>query len=257
MDASSQSVNCGPVGSHSRADRLRLLCGTLLLCAVASGVAPSAQSPPPMPEVPRLPRIGLPLPHIGLPPPAPVPETSQARERETARGTRHPQAGRRRGGGTSAGAVVLVLPTFSTGQPASAAVVERGVVAPIPAPTSGTLSLEVEPQVAVQFFVDGAYVGTSDELGFGLDLEAGDRQIELRAEGFEPLPVIVRVAAGRSIRYPAVLRASSEPAPRPASVAPAAMVLYVIPGCYAGNVPPEDVTLPAGCDRSRTTTLRR
>ena len=30
--------------------------------------------------------------------------------------------------------------------------------------------------------------------------------------------------------------------------------LYVIPGCYVGNVPPKDVKLPANCDLSKVTT---
>lgn len=51
-----------------------------------------------------------------------------------------------------------------------------------------------------------------------------------------------------------------EPAPQPAAPEPPPFVpsgdrtLYVIPGCYVGNVPPKDVKLPANCDLSKVTT---
>jgi hypothetical protein len=51
-----------------------------------------------------------------------------------------------------------------------------------------------------------------------------------------------------------------EPAPRPAEPEPPPFVptgdrtLYVIPGCYVGNVPPKDVKLPAHCDLKKVTT---
>jgi hypothetical protein len=32
-------------------------------------------------------------------------------------------------------------------------------------------------------------------------------------------------------------------------------IMYVIPGCYMGNVPPQDLKLPAGCDLSKVTTV--
>ena len=32
--------------------------------------------------------------------------------------------------------------------------------------------------------------------------------------------------------------------------------MYLIPGCYMGNVPPQEVKLPAGCDASRVTTIK-
>ena len=31
--------------------------------------------------------------------------------------------------------------------------------------------------------------------------------------------------------------------------------VYVIPGCYVGNVPPKDVKLPAHCDLTKLTTF--
>ena len=35
------------------------------------------------------------------------------------------------------------------------------------------------------------------------------------------------------------------------------MTGYVIPGCYIGNVPPQEAGLPAGCDLGRLITITR
>jgi hypothetical protein len=45
----------------------------------------------------------------------------------------------------------------------------------------------------------------------------------------------------------------AEPAPPP-YVPAGDRTLYVIPGCYVGNVPPKDVKLPANCDLTKVTT---
>ncbi|HYU80441.1 MAG TPA: hypothetical protein VEK56_15735, partial [Vicinamibacterales bacterium] len=59
--------------------------------------------------------------------------------------------------------------------------------------------------------------------------------------------------------------ASSAPHPAEPSTAPAVpsppvqpphSTLYFIPGCYLGNVPPEDVALPSTCDLSRLVVRR-
>jgi hypothetical protein len=67
----------------------------------------------------------------------------------------------------------------------------------------------------------------------------------------------LRVGTDRPLTYRATLRAL--PAPTPAVAVPddRESTFYVIPGCYLGNVPPEEVTLPATCDRTRVTTIRR
>jgi len=65
----------------------------------------------------------------------------------------------------------------------------------------------------------------------------------------------VRIPVDGTITYDVTLKPiaaapSSSPAPvapTPSS-APAPATIYVIPGCYVGNVPPQQVTLPAGCD---------
>ena len=43
--------------------------------------------------------------------------------------------------------------------------------------------------------------------------------------------------------------------PEPPFVPTGDRTLYVIPGCYVGNVPPKDVKLPASCDLSKLTTF--
>ena len=43
--------------------------------------------------------------------------------------------------------------------------------------------------------------------------------------------------------------------PEPPFVPTGDRTLYVIPGCYVGNVPPTDVKLPANCDLSKLTTF--
>ena len=53
-------------------------------------------------------------------------------------------------------------------------------------------------------------------------------------------------------------REEAPPAPRepepPPFVPSGDRTVYVIPGCYVGNVPPKDVKLPANCDLSKVTT---
>lgn len=43
--------------------------------------------------------------------------------------------------------------------------------------------------------------------------------------------------------------------PEPPFVPTGDRTLYVIPGCYVGNVPPKDVKLPAHCDLAKLTTF--
>ena len=138
--------------------------------------------------------------------------------------------------------------------------VAPSVAAAIEEPVTGRLRLEVEPADIVQLFVDGVYVGTSDDVGDELAMEPGVRRIEIRAEGYETLIFDTRIVAGQTIRYRGSLRrvapesppaASSGPAPVAWQVSPESRTIYFIPGCYMGNIPPGDVKLPSGCDLSR------
>jgi hypothetical protein len=67
-----------------------------------------------------------------------------------------------------------------------------------------------------------------------------------------PLVVTVETAA-RETREEAE-RIIREPAPPP-FVPSGDRTVYVIPGCYVGNVPPTDVRLPPGCDVKKVTTF--
>ena len=132
-----------------------------------------------------------------------------------------------------------------------------------PPPPMGALRLDVEPKQSLQIFVDGAFVGTPADLGDEFELAPGTRRIELRARGYRTLAFVAEIVVGRSITYRGSLErvetvtpsAPASPA-LPAPPAPAGRkVMYVIPGCYLGNVSPKTVVLPSGCDISKLTTI--
>ncbi len=123
---------------------------------------------------------------------------------------------------------------------------------------TGRLRLELQPGVVPQIYVDGYYVGTLDDVSGELTLEAGPHRVELRADGYETLELNVQVSPDRPITYRGALKrvdAAPTPVPQvPLSTElspPAPATIYVIPGCYVGNVPPADADLPAGCDERR------
>ncbi len=132
-----------------------------------------------------------------------------------------------------------------------------------PLPPMGALRLEVEPRESLQIFVDGVYIGRPVDLGDQIEVAAGIRRIELRAPGYRTLTFTAEIADGRSITYRGTLEAVAAPPGRSdAPVAPVvrpasagSRVMYVIPGCYLGNVSPKTVALPAGCDISKLTTI--
>jgi hypothetical protein len=130
---------------------------------------------------------------------------------------------------------------------------------PEPPVTTGYLTLEVEPRDSVQVFVDGLYLGTLADLGEAIELRLGARRIELRAPGYRTLTFDTQIVPDRTIVY----RGSLEPvantpgasAPPPIIVKPSpepgSRTIYVIPGCYLGNVAPVQATLRPGCDISK------
>jgi hypothetical protein len=214
-----------------------------------SGVAPLPPIGLPLPQ------IGLPLPRIGLPPRAPEGGAASNRPVSNHRGPRSRRGPR---------PATYIVPAYGWPFFYEAAVAPPNAGSPgaltttSAPPVAGRLTLDVEPGGDQQIFVDGYYVGTAVELGGQLELEAGPHVIEVRAAGHEALRVPINIAAGRSITYRDSLRATSETVkpeaapPVPAPVAPAApMTGYIIPGCYVGNVPPAEVTLPENCDVSR------
>lgn len=225
----------------------------------------------------RLPQIGLPLPRIGLPhPPMGLSPVSDESVRDPAFNAPGGEARRPSPGGGWRGpfAPVVLLPPYYWPVPValpSVVTPSPGVArggtrsAPVPArPATGTVWFDLEPARSMQIFVDGYYIGTTDERGVGIELEAGLRRLELRAPGYEPLIVGVRVEPNRTLTYRDRLRrsdgaVSDEPRDAASPAPPGAarrMSLYVIPGCYAGNVPPTVATLPAGCDAAEVREIR-
>jgi len=139
-------------------------------------------------------------------------------------------------------------------------VVETTPPPPPPAPevTTGFLRLEVEPRNVLQVFVDGYFIGGLADLGDEIELRLGARRIELRAPGYRTLVFDTEIVSDRTIVYRGVLeRIANTPAAPPADVivkpsaAPGSRTIYVIPGCYVGNVPPVPSNLRAGCDISK------
>lgn len=215
---------------------------------VASAGAVHAQVNGIMLPVPPLPTIGLPLPRIGLPPvddPAQTPDKPEPPRRER----RHP----------ASPPVVIVAPVF-VGPTASAPTAAVPVKSEPALPATGTLELAPSSGSAL-VFVDGYFAGTADQIGRSLALDAGSHTVELRTEGRPAQTARVRIVAGRTLRYedafaPVHEAAAPDPPPSAAAVPPPQTV-YVIAGCYAGNVPPSQVALPHGCDPARATTLER
>ena len=210
-----------------------------------------------------LPSIGLPLPPIGLPLPQMglSPERSERLERFER--PERPERFER-----SRSTVLIYWPTFGwpylpgTALPGTAV---PSLPTPRPAQThaSGRLRLELRSGIDPQIYVDGYYVGMLSDVGGELTLDAGGHTIELREEGYENLHVDVRISPDEVVTYRGELKpVSGRGADLPASGAdlqgpradvapPAPTTIYMIPGCYVGNVPPKDAGLPAGCDQNR------
>jgi hypothetical protein len=111
--------------------------------------------------------------------------------------------------------------------------------------SAGYLRLEVTPETA-QVYVDGLYSGTvADFRGGGRALDAGPHRIDLRADGFDPLSVQVRVRPDDTLSYRGSLRPEQRAELRVATAPPKTM--YVIPRCYAGDSRPTQDELPKGC----------
>jgi hypothetical protein len=113
-----------------------------------------------------------------------------------------------------------------------------------PAPAFGMLRLDVTPSTA-QVFVDSYYAGTvADVDRRALTLVAGPHRIEIRAQHYDPVAFDVRIDPNDTIVYRDALDLMQPAAPR----ATGPRRIYVIPGCYAGNIAPRAERLPAGCN---------
>jgi hypothetical protein len=128
--------------------------------------------------------------------------------------------------------------------------------------TTGFLKLEVEPRALLQVFIDGYYIGTLSDLGDEIELRLGARRIELRAPGYRTLVFDTEIVPDRTIVYRGELEpvGAAPGTPPPAaiikpSVTPGPRTIYVIPGCYVGNVAPVQANLRAGCDVSKVSKI--
>lgn len=238
--------------------------GYALVVALVLGasVTAGAQSPQPSIGLP-LPPIGLPLPSIGLPgrdlvttpTPPPPPDAPPV---------------------PSPPAIVFfgVAPYAWGLEPWQQSSVP-GMISPPPPPEQaqpaatpemGRLQIEVSPRDA-QIYVDGEFVGTWHDLEGTLELTPGTHRIEIRAPRHEALTFDVRIVAGRTITYRDALdpirekrdtappaSKSSDDVPAVSPTRPRPQTFYLIPGCYLGNIPPEQVKLPPGCDLTRLIT---
>jgi len=124
-----------------------------------------------------------------------------------------------------------------------------------PPRATGRLRVDLQSGIDPQIYIDGYYVGLlSDASGGELTLDAGAHALELREEGYEPVYADIVVPQDAFVTYRAELKwiaPTSLPvaeAPRAPSPPPAPTTIYVIPGCYVGNVPPRDALLPSGCN---------
>ena len=113
--------------------------------------------------------------------------------------------------------------------------------------SQGRLIVE-EPRGALAGRVEIARIAYRGD-GFG---------IELRAPGYKTVSFTAEIVQDRAITYRAVLERDPEAsAPTPIVIKPAAApgssTIYMIAGCYLGNVMPTAATLRPGCDINKLT----
>jgi hypothetical protein len=235
----------------------------LLVIALSGAAGAQSRASRSTDELPR-PTIGLPLPPIGLPLPqiglALSPTGLKPVERERFERSERPERFERSRSNRSGGAAILFVPAFAWPYlPGTALPGPPATPPPPPKKATGRLHLDLRSGVDPQIYVDGYYVGTLGDVGGEVTLDAGAHSLELRADGYESLRVDVQIAEDGLITYRGELKpldaAPAAAARIPASPdvpPPAPTTIYMIPGCYVGNVPPKDAGLPAGCDERRT-----
>jgi hypothetical protein len=121
----------------------------------------------------------------------------------------------------------------------------------VAATNKGLLQLDIVPSTGLDYYIDGIHVGSSAQLGSEFEVNAGARQIEIRARGYKPATFDLRIDEGRVTTVRATLEAVEQPQPPRAA---AGQVLYLIPGCYMGNSKPAASALPPGCDIKKMVT---
>jgi hypothetical protein len=112
-----------------------------------------------------------------------------------------------------------------------------------PAPATGYLRLDVDPDTA-QVFIDGLYAGeVSDFRRGGRPIGAGPHRVEIRADGFDGITFDVGVPSDDMVSYRRTLSRMEQ------KIAAAGLkkTIYVVPRCFAGDVRPTQDQLPKGC----------
>jgi hypothetical protein len=238
---------------------MRIALTAFLLIATA-GVAGAQSHARRSTDEPWKPTIGLPLPQIGLPLPQiglPLPQPGLPPIKRSERPERFERSERR--------GAILFVPAF--GWPYLPETAVPGPPAPPPQEehATGRLRLDIRPGVDPQIYVDGYYVGMLSDVSGELTLDIGTHTLELREDGYENLRVDVQISTDGLITYRgelkpvggtdlpvrgADLRGGGADLSGPRADIPPTTI-YVIPGCYVGNVPPKDAGLPAGCDEGR------
>jgi hypothetical protein len=258
---------------------MRVLFTALVLLAAASTAAQSHGHG--LTDDMPTPSIGLPLPHIGLPlspiglplqtlglPPSGLAQPVQRLDRPTRLGRpeRFGQSERSKVSGPTRfqrpASIVYFGWPYLPYLPA-----DQFPQMPVPVPqverAAGTLRLALSSGANPQIFIDGYYAGSFSEAAGELTLDAGAHTIELREEGYQSVRIPVNIQPNEVITYDVGLvpivsapLADAAQVAAPALPAPAPTTIYVVPGCYIGNVPPQEVALPAGCDAHNAVEFR-
>lgn len=118
--------------------------------------------------------------------------------------------------------------------------------------TTGVLRLDITPATRLHYYVDGAFIGSSSDLGTEFEVNAGARRIEIRAEGYKPLMFDARFVPGGIVTRRGALEPLQDSATLPRATGNRTM--FVIPGCFMGNARPDPGALPKGCDIGRLIT---
>lgn len=246
--------------------------GVFALFLLGLAAAADAQSRDEAREVPHpsiglpLPNIGLPLPSMGLPlppmglsPQQPKPTIFDSINNQPGNQAQAPR-GRDRGNRRGGGAVFLFVPAYQWPYLPGTPVPSLPSTPPADTPARGRLHIDLQSGVDPQIFIDGYFVGSMSDLDGDVDIDAGHHVLELREDGYETLHVDVDVRAGSVVTYRGTLTriarlpvaSTTDPQPPAAPSSPPSppppTTIYVIPGCYVGNVTPADAALPSGCD---------
>src|SRR5687768_7696569 len=103
--------------------------------------------------------------------------------------------------------------------------------------TKALSRLEFTPAIGgMESYADALLIGSTSTVGMEFELNAGARQVEVRARGYKPLVFDARIDEGRITTLRGMLEPMEQPQP-PRN--PGNRVMYVIPGCYIGNSKPE------------------